>query len=53
MFHALTHELSIDDAYDLDEIDVVARSWRDAAQANAEQAQPIAQPRRGRRGAAR
>lgn len=53
MFHALTTELSIDDALDLAEIDDVSRSWRDAAQANAEVAQTAPKPKRGRRGAAR
>lgn len=55
MFHALSTTLSIDDALDLSEIDNVSRSWRDAAQANAEDASQSAQPkgRRGRRGAAR
>jgi hypothetical protein len=39
MFRALTHgPLSLDDLYDLEEIDDASRSWRDAAQANAEQA---------------
>jgi hypothetical protein len=49
MFHALTHELSIDDALDLDEIDGVSRSWRDAAQANAEDAPPRPSAPRARR----
>lgn len=43
MFRQLTHgPLSIDDAYDLAEIDDVARSWRDAAQANNEHASAVA-----------
>lgn len=47
MFAALTTTLSLDDAYDLAEVDAVSRSWRDAAQANAENATP--QPKkRGR-----
>lgn len=42
MLHALTTTLSLDDLHDLEEIDDVSRSWRDAAQANAEQAPPPA-----------
>lgn len=54
MFRLLTSELSIDDALDLVEIDDVSRSWRDAAQANAEATQGNPQrSKRGRRGAAR
>lgn len=47
MFTALTTTLSLDDAYDLAEVDAVSRSWRDAAQANAENA-PQQHKKRGR-----
>lgn len=36
MYTALTTTLSLDDALDLEEIDRVGRSWRDAAHANIE-----------------
>lgn len=48
MFQALTSTLSIDDAYDLAEIDKVSRSHRDAAQANAEESTTARAPRSGR-----
>ena len=54
MYQALTTTLSIDDALDLGEIDDVSRTWRDAAQANAEDAQQQAPKAKGRgRGGAR
>ena len=54
MYTALTTTHSIDQLYDLIEIDNVSRSWRDAVQANTEDAAARAPaPRRGRRGAAR
>ena len=48
MFYALATTLSLDDAYDLAEVDVVSRSWRDAAQANAEAAPQQQHKKRGR-----
>lgn len=36
LFEALRTTLSVDDALDLEEIDIVDRSWRDARQANTE-----------------
>jgi hypothetical protein len=36
LFAALRTSLSLDDALDLEEIDIVDRSWRDARQANTE-----------------
>jgi hypothetical protein len=54
MLIALTTTHSLDTLLDLEEIDNVSRSWRDAVQANGEDAAARAPaPRRGRRGAAR
>jgi len=36
MYAALMHDLSLDDLYNLEDIDHVDRSWRDARQAEAE-----------------
>lgn len=52
MYTALCTTLSLDDAYDLAEIDQVSRSWRDATQANGEGERAKAKPK-GRRGAVR
>lgn len=41
LFLAAQTELTIDDLLDLDEIDEVGRSWRDAAQANLEHAAEV------------
>lgn len=49
LFEALSTRLSVDDAFDLAEIDEVGRAHRDAAHANVERAQARAAAQRRRR----